>query len=154
VLKERIRQSIGIKMTDLQNEWTIIHGDIERYERFSLLIKLVAVLICVLGIIFHLNFWLALIFILILWLQDGIWTTFQKRLESRVLFIEKNMQKESAGLDQSFQLYSQWNENRAGITSVIREYILNSAKPTVAYPYSVLLALMLVLMLFVSEINI
>ncbi len=124
-------------MNDFQNEWAIIHNDIEKYQRFSLIIKLFSILICTISITTSSNPLVTIFIILILWLQDGIWKTFQQRLESRILIIESNIKNKTD--NNSFQLYSEWQENRSGTIKLITEYILNSLKPTVAYPYIVLI---------------
>ena len=132
-------------MNDFQNEWMIIHGDIEKYARFSLIIKLFSVLVSVLSVAYTIDVWFAVAFILVLWLQDGIWTTFQKRLETRVVFVEQKLQNEADKNGTAFQFYSQWEENRQDMTGLVKEYLLNAAKPTVAYPYVLLASLMLAL---------
>ncbi len=131
-------------MNEFQNEWAIIHRDIEKYERFSLVIKLFSVLISVLSMAYVVDKWFVVVLILILWLQDGIWKTFQKRLETRIIFVEQKLQNEADENSMAFQLYSQWEEKRQGITGLIKEYLLNAAKPTVAYPYVLLASLILV----------
>jgi len=130
-------------MNDFQNEWAIIHNDIEKYQRFSLIIKLFSILICTLSITTSTNPFVTIFIILILWLQDGIWKTFQQRLESRILIIESNIKNKTD--NNSFQLYSEWQANRSGAIKLITEYILNALKPTVAYPYIVLISLLLVI---------
>lgn len=131
-------------MSDFEREWEIIHGDIEKYERYSLVIKLVSVLVGVLSMAYLVNAWFAVALILVLWLQDGIWTTFQKRLESRIVFIEQQLQNEPDESGMAFQLYSQWEGRRQGVAALIKEYLLNAVKPTVAYPYAILVLLILV----------
>lgn len=130
-------------MNDLQNEWVIIHGDIEKYERFSLTIKLFSVLVSALLIAYVVDKWVAVVLILVLWLQDGIWKTFQKRLEIRIVYIEQKLQNKTDKNSLAFQLYSQWEDKRRGVTELIKEYLINAAKPTVAYPYALLALLML-----------
>lgn len=130
-------------MNDLQNEWVIIHGDIEKYERFSLIIKLFSVLVSALLIAYVVDKWVAVVLILVLWLQDGIWKTFQKRLEIRIVYIEQKLQNKTDKNSLAFQLYSQWEDKRRGVTELIKEYLINAAKPTVAYPYALLALLML-----------
>jgi len=133
-------------MNDFQNEWAIIHNDIEKYQRFSLIIKLFSILICTISITTSSNPFVTIFIILVLWLQDGIWKTFQQRLESRILLVESNIKNKTD--NNSFQLYSEWQENRSGTIKLITEYILNSLKPTVAYPYIVLISLLLAIIFF------
>ncbi|MCF6254787.1 MAG: hypothetical protein L3J98_15435 [Gammaproteobacteria bacterium] len=129
---------------DFHNEWVILHGDIEKYERFSLVIKLVSVLTSVFSMAFIANGWIAVVVILVLWLQDGIWKTFQKRLETRVVVIEQKLKNKSDENNTAFQLYSQWGDKRQGTVGLVKEYLLNSIKPTVAYPYAVLVLLVFI----------
>lgn len=132
-------------MNNLQNEWSILHSDIEKYERFSLLIKLFSLLICLLATAYTLNEWFTILLILILWLQNGIWKTFQGRLESRILNIEQHLLNKTSPDDIAFQLYSQWQGERQGALELIKEYCSNSFKPTVAYPYILLVIVVLVI---------
>jgi len=129
-------------MNDFQNEWAIIHSDIEKYERFSLIIKLFTVLIFILSKAIAIETLLAISLILVLWLQDGIWKTFQKRLESRILIIEDNIENNHNDKGTAFQLYSKWQTNRSSSLALIKEYLFNSLKPTVAYPYIALISLL------------
>ena len=131
-------------MNDFQNEWAILHCDIEKYERFSQVIKLVSILISVLFMQFHFDARFATVVILILWLQDGIWKTFQKRLETRILIIEKKLLNTAQDVGVAFQFYSQWQDKRQGIVGLLKEYLLNSTKPTVAYFYVILIILMII----------
>lgn len=137
-------------MNDFKKEWAILHGDIEKYERFSLVIKLFSVLVSVLCIAYQIDFGFFVAFILILWLQDGIWKTFQKRMETRILFIEKELINNADDNSEAFQFYSQWESTRQGIVGLVKEYLSNSVKPTVAYPYVVLIFLVLAFYLLVG----
>ena len=127
-------------MNDLQQEWAVLHPDIERYERLSLLIKLVSVAIGFLGIVYFANAFFTALFISILWLQDAIWKTFQKRLESRIVFIEQALANQQSDKE-AFQFYSEWQQNRLGVSGLIKEYLASALKPTVAYPYMILLGI-------------
>ncbi len=130
---------------DFKNEWVMLHNNIEKYENFSLIIKLVSVLASIFSIAFIATGWVVVAIIFILWLQDGIWKTFQKRLEERIVLIEKNLSIDFSREDcVAFQLYSQWAGKRLGSVSLVKEYLLNSVKPTVAYPYVFLIVLVLV----------
>jgi len=128
-------------MNKFEQEWSILHNDIEKYERLSLKIKLFTVLICVLCVAYNIDVVFSMILISILWLQEGIWKTFQKRMELRIIFIEQQLKNET---EKAFQFYSQWEDNRAGIVGLVKEYIINSLKPTVAYPYVLLGFLMFI----------
>jgi len=131
-------------MNNLQDEWEILHTGIEKYEQLSLGIKLCCVIVVVLCFAYSLNVWLSLLLICLLWLQDGIWKTFQKRQEARINFLEKSICENPDSNEGAFQFYSQWEDQRQGTAGLIIEYAKNSLKPTVAYPYIVLVFLYLV----------
>jgi len=123
----------------LSQEWTTLHQDHERYDRYGLLIKLTAVLACLISLGLAMNLWLVLIFILVLWLQEGIWRTVQARTSGRLLTIEKMMA--DSGDQPAMQFYSKWETNRPGTIGLIKEYVRNAIRPTVAYPYVILLGI-------------
>ena len=127
-------------MNDFQKEWTVIHNDIEKYERFSLLIKLFAIFISVFSLAFSINTLFCTLLIMLLWLQEGIWKTFQSRLQIRILLLEHEIRAKTE--NPAFQLYSQWQNERLGIITLLKEYLSNSLKPTVAYPYIILIILL------------
>ena len=131
-------------MNNFEKEWAIIHGDIEKYEKISLIIKLASVFASLLCVAYTINEWLSITFILVLWMQDAIWKTFQKRMETRIIFIEQELKTKPDKDSNAFQLYSQWGEQRQGVSGLIKEYILSAAKPTVAYPYALLIILIVV----------
>jgi len=121
----------------LSQEWQILHQDHEKYDQFGLLIKLSALLAALLSMGLKIDLWLALIFILLPWLQEGIWRTVQARTSDRILAIEKLLNK--SGDQPAMQFYSNWEANRPGTVGLIKEYLVNSVRPTVAYPYVILL---------------
>jgi hypothetical protein len=120
-------------------EWTTLQNNYEQYERTALAIKLIAVLLCVAGLIFDFAF-IADIVVVLLWVQESIFRTYQFRLGARLLRIEALM-KQPDSLSSPFQLHSEWLANRKGVAGLIAEYIASSVKPTVAFPYVVLLLL-------------
>ena len=130
----------------LSQEWQNLHQDHERYDRYGLLIKLAAIFACLISLGVNLNLWLALVFIIIIWLQEGIWRTVQSRTSDRLLAIE-GMLKES-GDQPAMQFYSNWEANRPGSVGLVKEYLKNAARPTVAYPYVILLGVDLATYLF------
>jgi len=88
---------------------------------------------------FTLGPFIANVFILVLWLQEGIWKTYQARIGARLLLVEKRLVDPPATQDQPFQLYSAWEKNRKGAFRLVAEYAANSLRPTVAFPYVILL---------------
>ena len=121
-----------------QHEWTLLHHNIENYEKFALVIKLVAILLCCWLFISKSPIILTTLLILILWVLEGVWKTFQSRLIDRILLIEKSINTSMDDTSQAFQLYSTWESSRRSQLGLIKEYVLNSLKPTVMYPYLIL----------------
>ena len=138
--------SAGNATTLLSQEWQTLHQDHERYDRYGLLIKLTAVVVSLLALALGMTLLLTLIFVLILWLQEGIWRTIQARTSDRLLEIERllALPGEHVGL----QFYSAWQATRPGTVGLLKEYLRNSLRPTVAYPYVILLALEILAALF------
>ena len=125
----------------LQREWEALHRDHESYERFALVIKLTAVVLSLACLAYGVDSVLVILFILALWLQDGIWKTFQARLGARILSVEKMMRAPAGEAGAPFQLYTVWESSKNGAVGLIKEYLLNALRPTVAYPYVVLVAM-------------
>ncbi len=133
----------------LSQEWQTLHQDHETYDRYGLLIKLTALLATLLSLGLKIDLWLALTCILILWLQEAIWRTVQARTSDRILAIEQLLNK--SGDQPAMQFYSNWEANRPGTVGLVKEYLRNSVRPTVAYPYVLLLGVEIVAALLYSS---
>ena len=120
-------------------EWQTLQQAYDKYEFGSLAIKLLAVLLAFVGLITNVQVCLLLAVIAILWLQDGIWKTFQSRFEVRLLEIESTVANGGA-VAPAFN--TEWLKQRPGVVGLVKAYICNSLKPTVMYPYVVLVLLM------------
>lgn len=127
---------------ELIQEWQLNQQQVEHYERFTLLIKLCAFLVTILSLLFGAQ-WLAVLVVCMLWLQDGIWKTFQSRLEERILQLEDALYYND-GSARPFQLHTQWQAQRPGTVALIISYLRCATRPTVAYPYPLLMLLLLV----------
>ena len=122
----------------LTHEWIALQTSHERYETGGLMIKLASVALTVAGFALHLNSKLMLALVAILWLQEGIYRTFQSRLGQRILRVEQLVK---GGVpDMAFQLHSEWLSGRPGALALIAEYARSACRPTVAFPYAVLMA--------------
>jgi hypothetical protein len=134
----------------LAREWSVLQIQCDAYERYSLLIKLFSI---GLAAVAYFQGMLSLFFsalLLVLWFQDAIWKTFQSRTEVRILQLEgllaMNPQAESEeGL--AYQFNSLYAKSRPNTIGLIKEYSRHALRPTVAFPYIVLL-LMIVGWLF------
>ncbi len=119
-------------------EWLALQGQYERYEFGSLSIKLICIAVFAAGVVFGLSSNLSFVIVSIFWLQEGIYRTLQARLGERLLQIEASLNQELPVL-RPFQLHSEWQKKRPGAIGLIFEYLKNSARPTVTFPYLVLL---------------
>jgi hypothetical protein len=87
----------------LGQEWITLQNNYEQYEKGALLIKLVAILLCGLGFVLALHEVVMVLLLLVLWLQEGIYRTYQARLGVRIGRIERGIE---AGEILPFQLHS------------------------------------------------
>ena len=144
----------------LIQEWTTLQTTFDRYERGGLTLKLVAVVLAALGLLASFAPVLICFLLAVLWLQEGIWRTFQERIGARILKIERGLRQavptpavgESDAVNEApvaFQLHSEWLATRPGALQLQVSYVANSLRPTVAYPYAVLV-LAIVLWVFLQ----
>ncbi|MCV2353200.1 hypothetical protein LNV09_03395 [Paucibacter sp. B2R-40] len=121
----------------LQAEWLALQANYEQYERAALGVKLLAVLLCALA--FGMP-WLWVL-MLVLWLQEAIFKTFQARLGERLLRVEALLRDAAAQPAQAMQLHSEWLGSRPRGKALLGEYARSALRPTVALPYPVLAVL-------------
>lgn len=132
-----------IKRQGLENEWLLLQNQFDGYEKYSLLIKLLSVIIlCASYLLNNITFFTVLI-LLILWMQDAIWKTFQSRIEPRLINLERSIQDSAADHNTAspYQFNRQYHQSRPSQLGLIKEYLSQSIRPTIAYPHSVLLIL-------------
>lgn len=140
-----------MQTSDLASEWSLLQNQFDSYEKYSLLIKLASVLVLsVAYFTHHLHFFVFLL-LLVLWLQDAIWKTFQSRIETRLLQLEKYLSGEQSlerADGKAYQFNRDYAESRSGTIALMNEYCRQAIRPTVAYPHVVLLFLLGVAILF------
>lgn len=129
---------------DLAQEWNTLQNNIEQYEKGGLLIKLAGVALCVIGLTLGHHAIVISMLIGVLWLQEGIFRTFQSRLVERILRIEQLIKQDTPTERAAYQLYSEWLAGRAGTVGLVKEYALSMLRPTVAFPYVVLILINLI----------
>ncbi|HBY88405.1 MAG TPA: hypothetical protein DEO86_21340 [Colwellia sp.] len=133
----------------LVEQWHTLHNNHETYENYALIIKLIATTITLFAFTFSVATFVTLLILAIFWLQEGIWKTFQQRTANAIIAIEDKLalneveQKDES--NKPYLLYKQWQDNRPNTKKLIAEYVSNSLKPTVMYPY---LPLLLVVIIF------
>lgn len=130
-------------------QWQTLHNSHEKYEHYALIIKLITIVMTVLLLVFSINMITILLILATLWLQEGIWKTYQQRTASAIIAIEDRLAFKQLEQTNEFTpahlLYTQWQINRPNSTTLIAEYVQNSLKATVLYPY---LPLMLFVIIF------
>lgn len=126
----------------LGQEWKALQSSYDQYEFYSLIIKLMTVILTFLSLAWSIGLSITCILITILWLQDAIWKTFQARIEVRLIKVENLIAKLSQQQNEhlgEFILPFQFNRDfaalRQGTLGLIKEYIATMLRPTVAYPY-------------------
>ena len=125
----------------LSLEWQTLQNQFDSYEKYSLLIKLVAIFTTAFALGFEFNLLVPVLMVGVFWLQDGIWKTFQGRFETRLLIVEAALAANHNETGCQFnQQYQQIANSGIGL---IKEYLKQCLRPTVMYPYVVLLGLTL-----------
>lgn len=126
---------------NLFTEWSLQQHQYDSYEKFSLLIKLLSISLCSI-LVFHNQLDYVIVALCsLLWLLDAIWKTFQGRIESRLLTLEKAIKANQTNV--AMQYHSEWQMHRGSALSLIKEYILRGASPTVSVPHLVIVGLTL-----------
>lgn len=130
-----------MEKNEFKTEWCLLQNQFDSYEKHSLYIKLLSVIVLVAAEISDvINIFIVLVLV-VLWLQDAIWKTFQSRIETRLLQIEKYISQKSE--EPVFQFNSEYQSTRLNGLSLINEYALQSIRPTVAFPHIVLTLILL-----------
>lgn len=125
----------------LQQEWSTLQNNIEGYEHSALWLKLAGLAVVLMPQSLPLQGAL----LLILWLQEGIFRTSQARLGERIVRIEQLLAAGETETGKACQLHSQWLAQRPGTIGLLLEYARSALRPTVAFPYPLLLVLTLLL---------
>lgn len=137
----------------LASEWSLLQSQFDSYEKHSLLIKLSSIgVLAAAYFTNHLSVFVLLL-LLILWLQDSIWKTFQARIDTRLLQLEGYFSNEHSLENRdgiAFQFNSQYAQNRPGSVGLLKEYFGQSLRPTVAFPHIVLIAILGFYLLFMN----
>lgn len=130
----------------LQIEWTTLQQDHERHERCAVGIKIAAVALTAGAALFGFPFELAAPLIAIVWVIEAMLRTVQGRLGQRLLKVEALI-ADGASEYAACQLHTEWQATRPGAAGLLMEYAKSALKPTVAFPYPLLIILLFVLSL-------
>jgi len=126
----------------LSHEWTTLQNNYEQAERNALLVKLVAVVLCAGGYALGVPYELIGGTAALLWVQESLCRTFQARLGERIVRVEA-LVKNAAPAASACQLHTEWLANRKGSAGLLAEYAAHALRPTVAFPYAVLVVVAL-----------
>ena len=131
---------------ELGTEWRLLQNQFDSYEKHSLYIKLSSIIVLLIAAVTGQTNSYIILILSVLWLQDGIWKTFQSRIEIRLLQIEKCIAEKSE--ENAFQFNTAYDEASLNGLSLVGEYARQSIRPTVAFPHSVL-----ILIAFIQSIS-
>ncbi len=131
-----------MEKNEFKTEWCLLQNQFDSYEKHSLYIKLLSIIVLLSAEISNVMGVFVVLVLVVLWLQDAIWKTFQSRIELRLLQIEKYISEESE--ESAFQFNSEYHSVRLSGLSLINEYVRQSIRPTVAFPHIVLILILLV----------
>lgn len=127
---------------ELGTEWRLLQNQFDSYEKHSLYIKLSSIIVLLIAAVTGQTNSYIILILSVLWLQDGIWKTFQSRIEIRLLQIEKCIAEKSE--ENAFQFNTAYDEASLNGLSLVGEYTRQSIRPTVAFPHSVLILIALI----------
>lgn len=140
-------RGIGMQITHLAAEWSLLQNQSDSYEKHSLLIKLLGITLLAIAMFIDTVSALMLIVLAVVWLQDAIWKTFQARIEERLVTLETALAScENTGQahDKAYQFNTRFLQTRPGGTALVGEYLKQAVRPTVAFPHVLLIATLLV----------
>lgn len=123
------------------HEWAILQDNHEQYEKVSLLIKLVSIALFLACLALSPDLLIALLLMLVMWMQEAVFRTSQSRLGDRILRIERLLAQAGPVSAPAYQLHSEWLAARPGFAGLLAEYGSNMLRPTVAFPYIVLMGI-------------
>lgn len=131
-----------MKQNEFRKEWCLLQNQFDSYEKHSLYIKLLSVIVLLVAEISAVVSPFNVLILGVLWVQDAIWKTFQSRIETRLLQIEKYISSNSE--ESAFQFNSEYQKVCLTGSALIGEYARQSLRPTVAFPHVVLILIVVV----------
>jgi len=131
---------------ELMTEWCLLQNQFDSYEKHSLYIKLVSIMVLLTAEISGFIGITIIFILLVLWGQDAIWKTFQSRIEPRLFQIEKSISTDCS--ESACQFNTEYNKGSLGGLALIIEYARQSIRPTIAFPHIVLIIISLVKYLY------
>ncbi len=133
----------NMQKTDLATEWQLLQNQFDSYEKLSLVIKLISISFVFFAYMLASNKVIIIILLLVLWFQDAIWKTFQSRIEERLLELESALDNSQDSNTTPYQFNRSFLNKRPSHLGLIKAYIKQSLRPTVAFPYAILIVLII-----------
>jgi hypothetical protein len=137
-IKQR-KKMLHLETSALGHEWAVLQNNHEQYEKNCLLIKLGSIVLFVSSLALTLNVATAVSLMLIMWVQEGIFRTYQGRIGERILHVEQLLRQSPLQVSLSYQLHTEWKATRPGVSGLLAEYGKSMLRPTVAFPHVVLM---------------
>ncbi|UCV19252.1 hypothetical protein [Ferribacterium limneticum] len=120
--------------TLLGKEWQTLQDNHEQHEQNALFIKLACLALSIAGLATGLPLtWIAFT-VLICWIQEGIFKTYQSRLADRLLSVEARLAQPNP-TPSAMQLHTDWLASRPTGGALLGSYLVSALRPTVAFPY-------------------
>lgn len=120
--------------TLLGKEWQTLQDNHEQHEQNALFIKLACLALSIAGLATGLPLsWIAFT-VLLCWIQEGIFKTYQSRLADRLLSVEARLAQANSA-PSAMQLHTDWLASRPGGGALLGSYLVSALRPTVAFPY-------------------
>jgi hypothetical protein len=139
-----------MKRTELTQEWQLLQNQYDSYEKYSLLIKLVNIVLFSIALLMGIVNIVILLVLLVVWLQDAVWKTFQSRIDDRLVQLEVALADDTATSAIPFQYNREFAQNRPSTIGLIASYLSQAVRPTVAFPHVVLVMIGAVIVVSVS----
>lgn len=122
----------------LGSEWIALQHSHEAHERNAVWLKLVAIFAWASGLVIGAEPDLLAAVLILIWILEAQLHTFKARIATRLLRIEAAL-RAATHEAHAFQLHSEWLAGRPGTLGLLAEYGRCGSRPTVAFPYVVLL---------------
>ncbi|WP_448548374.1 hypothetical protein [Thalassotalea fusca] len=124
----------------LSSEWQILQKQSDQFETWSLILRLVAIVLLFTSLLTQVP-WLCGLVFLLLWLQDAIWKTFQARTENRLIEIERAIADDLPLTPYQFN-YPFSIQPRSSVI-LIGEYLKQALRPTNALLHMLVIGIFL-----------
>lgn len=129
--------------SELSMEWKVLQAEFDSYEKHALYIKLTGFVLAFGSGVVDVNQCLALLVIFLLWGQEAIWKTYQSRIEQRLIKVESALSTDTDVPPCQFN--NEFLEQRQGVLALVVEYAKQAVRPTVAFPYPLLIVVVYIL---------